>query len=328
MAGGKRRGDAGYGQGQVSIAGDDVLDEEELCDQLLATMASPQYQPPTLPRVAMELMRLANQPDVTVDEVAKLLERDTLLTGRVMTLVQSAVYVGSSKITSIKEGLVRIGLRALRDIVIDASMRVRVFRSQAYSGAMERLQRHSAMTAHVSRIICRHTKNDAEYSFLCGLLHDVGIAGSLICLGQAARGKSAPQLVAVWPAIERAHAEAGARMAELWGLPEEVQTALRAHHQVLVGGEANPLAATVCVADDMAHEMGFGLLPGAGKDDDVEADADDRAAMNDALACERSLITLDRSRPKTLEQAQATLGLTADQLAEIRGEAESLSDEI
>ena len=70
---GKSKGEEGYGQGQASIAeGDDVLlDEEEMVEKLLAMIESPDYRPPTLPAVAIELMTLSQRADVEIDETVQ-----------------------------------------------------------------------------------------------------------------------------------------------------------------------------------------------------------------------------------------------------------------
>jgi hypothetical protein len=83
---GKSKGEEGYGDGRARIAsGDDVLlDEEAMVETLLACLNAPDYQPPTLPSVAVDLMSLSQQPDVDLDDVVKLLERDSLIAGRIL----------------------------------------------------------------------------------------------------------------------------------------------------------------------------------------------------------------------------------------------------
>ena len=50
-------------------------------------------------------------------------------------------------------------------------------------------------------------------------------------------------------------------MAKMWQLPLEIQMVVGAHHQVLIEGFAHPLAATVCLANALAHERGLGTVP-------------------------------------------------------------------
>jgi HD-like signal output (HDOD) protein len=148
--------------------------------RLLRLFASPSYQPPKLPQVALEIMELSQRPEVSFDEVSAVLEKDPLLAAKVLSIAQSAVYAPRSPILSLRQATIRLGLKTLRDLVLEAAVSMRVFRAPGYGEAMERLSRHSTATAYLLRALCRRTGIDAEYAFLCGLLHDVGLAACLL----------------------------------------------------------------------------------------------------------------------------------------------------
>lgn len=316
---GKRKTDPGYGQGQVELDLDDdvLLDEDEVTKRLLACFSSPGYAPPRLPSVAVELMSLAQKPGVDLPEIIALLERDTMLVGQVMKLVNSPLYSAQSQVTSLQSALLRIGLNNLRDLVFQASVNLRVFRCDAYADAMERLRRHSTLVGHLCRVVCKYTAVEGEYAFLCGLLHDVGIAATLIALSEG-KGKSAPELIAVWPAVDRVHAQAGALIAELWDLPADVRLVIGAHHQVVLQGFPHPLASTVCVANQIAQERGVGLVPG--EDEQV------KGASALEQACLQSHVNIDASLPGTVLRAREALCLTDAQLDLIGQECSKLTE--
>lgn len=91
---------------------------------------------------------------------------------------------------------------------------MRVFKSEDYGETMELLRRHATVTAHFARILCKYTTLDSEFAFMEGLVHDVGIAGTLLALSDAkGRRKSPPELIAIG-----------------------------AHHQAMIGGHAHPLS--------------------------------------------------------------------------------------
>ncbi len=316
---GKQRHEEGYGQGLVKLAFDDdvLLDEDEVTKRLLDVFSAPDYRPPTLPSVATELMSISQNPNVGIDDVTELLERDSMLTGRVMKLVRSPIYKGAGDVPTLHNAVLRLGLNTLRDIVLETCMNMRVFRADAFTETMERLREHSAFTGHVARIVCRYTAIEQEYAFLCGLLHDVGVAGSLIALSEGVPKQKRPDLIAIWPAIDRAHGKAGALMARLWDLPADVELAVEAHHQVLMGGEPHPLAATICIADEVAHELGFGL---------VESPDDEGDASSLEAACLQSHTGIDRSLGETLARAREALGVNDAQMEQIRGDARDLKE--
>lgn len=315
---GKKKGEEGYGQGKAKIAaGDDVLlDEEAMVAKLLACLEAPDYRPPTLPSVAMELMTLSQKPDVDFEEVVKLLEQDGMIAGRVLKLCGSAVYSGASPITSLDDALVRLGLNTIRDLVMEIAMNLKVFKSADYTDTMELLRRHATATAHVARLVAKQTPVEAEFAFMVGLLHDVGIAGTLLALSdRKGPRQQPPDLIAIWPAVDRVHQRAAELMGQHWQLPEEIQVAISAHHQVILKGDPHPLAAAICIADDLAHDLGFGVIP-------KEGDATE--AMTDLEKdCVRSHTRVDRSSERTLEHARDALGLGAAQIDRIREEAEA-----
>ncbi|MDP6980289.1 MAG: HDOD domain-containing protein [Myxococcota bacterium] len=320
---GKSKGEEGYGDGRAVIEfGDDVLmDEDEMVAKLLACIEAPDYQPPTLPSVAADLLSLSQQPEVDFKDVIKLLEQDSLIAGRVLKLVQSPAYSGMSKLASLDDALVRLGLSTLRDLVMQIAMNMRVFKSQDYGDTMDLLRRHSMMTAHLAKVVCKYTAIEGEFAFMGGLLHDVGIAGTLLALSDRKGPKKlGPDLISIWPAVDRVHPRAAELMATQWGLPPDIKIAVANHHQVLMDGFAHPLSATICLAEDLAHDLGYGVIPKASTQtvelSELEKD------------CVRSHTSVDRSTPKTIEHAMTGLGLSNAQGDLIRADAEAIAQEL
>lgn len=309
---GKSRHEEGYGRGEAAIALDDdvLIDEEALKERLLGVFRAPGYEPPELPSTAQQVLSLSQDPDVEVDAVVGLLETDEMLAARVLRVAGSSVYAGASKIDSLSSAVMRLGLRTLRDVALQVAMNLRVFRCEAYTAPMERLRLHSQASAHLARTVCKYTSAPAEFAFLCGLLHDVGIAGLLVALGDVPRNEVPPDLAVLWPAIHAAHTEAGAIMAKLWDFPAELPYVLEAHHRVEIDGYAHPLAAVACLSDHLASELGAGMVPGE----------DDKGTPDEAL---RTHHHTDRTGPVVLDRAREALGITAQSWTLIESEAET-----
>ena len=312
---GKSKHEEGYGRGIASIDVDDdvLIDEAALKERLLGVFRAPGYQPPELPQTAHQVIQLSQDPDVEVEQVVTVLEDDAMLAARVLRVASSAAFSGAARIETLQNAVMRLGLRTLRDIVLEVAMNLRVFRCEAYTAPMERLRLHSQATARLCRLVCRYTSLESELAFLCGLLHDVGIAGILLALGEVPRGKKPPDLAVLWPAVDGAHAEAGALMAKLWELPAELPYLLEAHHRVEIDGYPHPLAAAVCLADDLAAEGGYGLVP--------PEDAKDAGALQTHPGT-------DRSGPVALERAREALHIGEEQWGLIQREAEELLREL
>jgi putative nucleotidyltransferase with HDIG domain len=249
-------------QAVLQAASDSVggLDRHDVVARLQRTFASPSYQPPMLPEVALEVMQLSQRPDVKFEEVVHLLQKDAVLAARVLSIAQSSAYAARSPIQTLHQASVRLGLKAMRDIVLEAAFHMKVFRVPGYEGAMERLARHSAAVAHVMRAVCRRSNVEAEYAFLCGLLHDVGFAASLLALCDDPTWRKA-SFEELAPVLDEVHEEASGLLARLWKLPENIQRMVATHHEPAPDGKVQLVNATLIVAEQLCWEAGAGLEP-------------------------------------------------------------------
>jgi putative nucleotidyltransferase with HDIG domain len=229
--------------------------QQAIVECLLSTFREPQYRPPRLPTVAIELLELTRRPAIPIDRIVRLLENDQLLAAEVLRLAQSAVYSSGRRVYSLTDAVVRLGIRGTSDLLLEAAMKLRVFRCREYQPQMDLLRRHSSATAVAARLIARETSVCDEHSFTCALLHDVGIAAALIAFSE----NGAPPYDFLRPAIERAHEECGAVLCRLWKLPEEVVFVVGHHHHCVIDGNPHPTAITVCLAEEMVTSLGYGF---------------------------------------------------------------------
>jgi|GEM_PF-2557495 len=233
--------------------------QTDLRARLLSTFARPDYHPPVLPSVAVELVRLSYKLDVGIQDVVQVLEKDPVLAGDVLRLAQSVVYSTRDEPRTIQQAIQRIGLRRAADLFLRAALEAKVFRVASYARSLEKLRRHSIATAEIGRAICRQLKRDEGYAYLCGLLHDVGIAGAIIAVADSAMLAEQVAFETIWPALSSVHAQFTVQMAQLWGLPDELRVILRHHHTFAVEPALHPMAAVTVLAEIMAEGSGFGF---------------------------------------------------------------------
>jgi len=178
-----------FGRGIVSLRPEEVevLDMAEVVWRLHALFKSPTYKPPRLPEVALKLLAMMRSSDVQLRRITAVLEEDQLLAAEILRLAQSAAYASATgaAVRSLEEALVRLGQQRTADILLEASLNQRVFRVKAYQRQMDELRRHSTAVAHLARLVSRQTSLYDEHVFMCGLLHDVGVAGALIAFAEA-----------------------------------------------------------------------------------------------------------------------------------------------
>jgi len=224
---------------------------------LLETFQSPKYQPPRLPEVAQELLRLSQDQRASINEFVDLLQRDQLLAGRVLQVANSPFYSPTrhAEVGSLHRAVVRLGLRALSNIVMETWLGLRVFRSQRYADAMRRLSHHAVVTAHACQITAKHACVDSDDIFLCGLLHDVGIAGALTTLEESTADDTSPALPEAAREIDLIHGRLSEVMARLWQLPDSITLTVRFHHQPITPAGPNRHASVVCIAEELANRI-------------------------------------------------------------------------
>lgn len=277
-----------------------------LRDRLISVFEDPGYRPPPLPSVAMELLSLSSKADARASDIVRLLEQDEMLAGSVMRLVSSPIYSGRSTITSLKEAVVRLGFKLVRDMVFEVTLRSGVFDLAEYAETVAQVQRHSTVTAYIARIVCTKARIDGEHAFICGLLHDVGFAGLLFAVTDF-DGSESPPLEQLWPEVDALHERASGTLANLWGLPAAMSEVV-GHHHHLHTGEFSKVAAAICIADRLSRSFGADVVG--------PVDAHGVPIAGDAVS------DLD------FEIARGELAISDPKLEEIQAEAEQLVPQI
>ncbi len=280
------------------------LVRDALCAQLLEKFEDPSYEPPVLPSVALELMTLSAQDDVDAGEVVQVLERDEVLAAKVVRLVSSPLYAGRTRVRTLHDAVVRLGINMVRDAVFEASVKQQVFDRGEYRETLEQLRRHSTVVAYISRLVCRRTSLEPNHAFICGLLHDIGFAALLLATGD---GSETPPLLSIWSDIDALHEHAGDMLTRLWKLPEDIVGVVKNHHQRQHDNDSL-VAAAVCIADDLSRAFGADLVG--------------------AVASDGAPVPADASSVEVLERCKTRLHIDERTYQSIVDEAEQLVPEI
>ena len=132
---------------------------------------------PPLPEVLLGLQKLMNDPDCEVEDVYRLIKTDPVLSGRIITLANSALF-GSGKDTTrnLEDAVIRLGMQQVMDLVYALEL-PRTFKKCKAFDQIE-FWKHSLAVAFISRSLAQKVlsdPDDLEESFLAGLMHDVGI---------------------------------------------------------------------------------------------------------------------------------------------------------
>ena len=131
---------------------------------------------PTMPGAGAKMLSLLEEPDTTVSEIEEILRYDPGLTANVLKLANSAFFGMPSKIGSLKQAVIMLGLKRLIQIVVATCVSAVMDRSvPGYDLPPGDLWRHSIAVSIAAEALVKDKKiTGAEDVFTPALLHDVG----------------------------------------------------------------------------------------------------------------------------------------------------------
>jgi putative nucleotidyltransferase with HDIG domain len=216
----------------------------ELERELIKRLKTGRAALPVLPAVAQSAIRLANDPDARITELASLVDTDPTIAARFMSVANSVVYFRGWVTSSTQSAIVRLGLASTRDLLFQVVYASTSGGLKRYQAAVQASFRRSVLAAHAARIIGRELSIGSDYDYMSGLLHDIGEARIYRIL-DGLKQPGDPALVE--SLVRKYHQSAGAEVAMAWKLPTEILDACAAHHEPAAA--ANPHVRLVMIAD-------------------------------------------------------------------------------
>lgn len=219
---------------------------------------------PSLPHVVAELMQATLSDNSSIGDIAKIIQKDPSLTGHVLKVVNSAFYGLSRKITSPDQAIIVLGLRAVQNISLTASV-FRTFHTTKSNGvfSMEQFWWHSVVcTLTIKHLSAKLGFSNDDEAFVAGLLHDIGKlvlytnypADYEAIIKQCRHGEDLSDLEESFFGVN--HADVGGWLLESWKIQPFLIDAVRYHHRDLKGVlTALPLVKLTYFANILSHAV-------------------------------------------------------------------------
>ena len=216
---------------------------------------------PTLPHVVQKLASMIGRPNVSAEEIGALIEKDQVLSAKVLRLANSPFYGFPSRIASVAHAVVVLGLNVVKGLTLCAT----AFDMMKNAG-MNELWRHSlgvAITAHI--LGTKASLKNPEEVFVAGLLHDIGKVvlyvkwtdvGRHITATTQKTGRSLME--AEQDLFDVTHADVGGWLATAWHLPTSLREPILHHHKPAAAQDAPLQTAIVHVADILVKGLACG----------------------------------------------------------------------
>ncbi len=225
---------------------------------------------PPLPKILLGLQKLMDDADCDVEDVYRLIKTDPVLSGRLITLANSALFgSGRDETQNLEDAVVRLGMKQSMDLLYALELPRTFQKSKAFDQI--EFWKHSMAVAFITRSLARKVLSDMDdlgASFLSGLMHDVGILVfdniipeeyfNFLTLKDLSSTDKPLELLEE-EEFEINHAEVGAEfITKWWSLPSQVASAARGHHGAgPVKGKPLTLNQVVSTANRIANMHQF-----------------------------------------------------------------------
>jgi putative nucleotidyltransferase with HDIG domain len=211
-----------------------------LADDRLKRLVSQIATLPSLPALYLAIIEELQSANASAQRVGAIISRDVGMAAKVLHLVNSAFFGLRRHVASPGEAVKLLGLETIKSLVLSVHIFLQVERPRVQGVSMEALWHHSLATGTLARRIAVAESvpgRIADYALMAGLLHDVG---KLILISRCtdayaatltlARAEHLPLCEAERRTLHSTHAEVGAYLLGLWGLPDPLVEAIAYHH--------------------------------------------------------------------------------------------------
>jgi putative nucleotidyltransferase with HDIG domain len=217
---------------------------------------------PSVPKLYMKINEALEKPTTSLKDVATLIEQDMAVSAKILQVVNSGFFGLPKRVTSVHSAVTFIGINMLRRVLLSVQAFASFDSPDTPGFSVEKLQKHSHLTAMVASRMFK-SKRESEDAFTGGILHDIG---RLILATRPSGGESRPGIRVAAPSVANVappivevpgvtHAEVGAYLLGIWGLPYAVVEAVAYHHNPLaVRHKTFDIVDAVYIANILAQE--------------------------------------------------------------------------
>jgi len=219
-----------------SIVEETCLLRDTLSDKKLVKLVTGIKSLPSVPTLYVRLLKEFELEQPTLAKVGEIISMDVAMTAKILQLVNSAFFSIPYTVSNLNQALSILGLNTIKALVLSVGV-FSQYQSRSYNAfSIEELWQHSIFVGNLSRSIAVSaglTRLEQDEAQMAGILHDVGkliqsdVPGFFRLLTMNTK---IPALQMEYHYLGTSHAEIGAYMLSLWGLPSGVIKAVAFHH--------------------------------------------------------------------------------------------------
>ena len=197
---------------------------DKVLQELMQAIERDELVLPTLPEVALRVREAAEDPDVSIPTLAKVIGNDTALTARIIKVVNSPLLRTNREINDLQMAISRLGINYTSNLATGLAME-QMF--QATTDVVDRKMREvwnkSTEIAAISHVLCRNfTRLPADQATLAGLIHQIGVLPILTYAEEHSALLS--DSISLNHVIDRIHPIIGEKILRTCEFPEPIAT--------------------------------------------------------------------------------------------------------
>lgn len=195
---------------------------EKVQEELIQAIENDELVLPTLPEVALKVREAAEDPNVGIPALSKVIGNDAALTARIIKVVNSPLLRTNKEITDLQMAISRLGINYTCNLATGLAME-QMF--QATSDVVDRKMREvwnkSTEIAGICHALCRHyTRLMPDQATLAGLVHQIGVLPILTYAEE--HSELLADSISLNHVIERIHPIIGDRILKAWDFPAPI----------------------------------------------------------------------------------------------------------
>ncbi len=219
-----------------------------------------------MPITAQRLLSVINDDDVSLAEIARIVEFDEALVSNTLRVANSVYFYRGKAVNDAKTAVVRLGTTNLFNLILGQYLRQLSIPAPLYDLSEDDLWFHSTVASLAAEEIARVSSADIPQIAKVGaLVHDVGKLimvryfkadyRQVLALSET---RDLSYVEAERELFGCNHAEVGGAVAREWDFPDEVRDAIERHHDVPLES-SHPVLDTVVMANLVAKTLAAGL---------------------------------------------------------------------
>ena len=195
---------------------------------------------PSLPQTYFEIEEELNKQNFSIKNISDIIHKDMSIAIRILQIVNSPLFGLSKNITDIQQAVSLLGISMIKSLILYTQ----IFRSFEGNMRVEEIQKniweHSLKVANTSKLLIANfgNRSEIETAFISGLLHDIG---KIIVINneefiyeilEIMKLENIDYNEAEKKILGTTHAEIGAYLLNLWGLPNIIADSVKNHHKL------------------------------------------------------------------------------------------------